>query len=52
MLPSADEEEKENLIAAVEKAWNHGIVVIAAAGNNGPGKNSVTVQASVKVSLR
>ncbi len=30
MLPSADEAEKENLIAAVEKAWNHGIVVIAA----------------------
>lgn len=48
MLPSADEEEKENLIAAVEKAWNHGIVVIAAAGNNGPGKNSVTVTGQCK----
>lgn len=48
MLPSADEEEKENLIAAVEKAWNHGIVVIAAAGNNGPGKNSVTVPGQCK----
>ncbi len=48
MLPSADETEKENLIAAVEKAWNHGIVVIAAAGNNGPGKNSVTVPGQCK----
>ncbi len=43
MLPTADEEEKGNLTAAVEKAWNHGIVVVAAAGNNGPGKNSVTI---------
>lgn len=43
MLPTADREEKEHLTAAVEKAWSRGIVVIAAAGNNGPGKNSVTV---------
>ncbi|MCI8634646.1 MAG: S8 family peptidase [Eubacterium sp.] len=48
MLPTADEVEKENLIAAVEKAWNHGIVVIAAAGNNGPRKNSVTVPGQCK----
>lgn len=48
MLPTADEAEKENLIAAVEKAWNHGIVVIAAAGNNGPKKNSVTVPGQCK----
>ena len=32
----------------MEKAWNHGIVVIAAAGNNGPGKNSVTVPGQCK----
>ena len=48
MLPTADEAEKKNLIAAVEKAWNHGIVVVAAAGNNGPGKNSVTVPGQCK----
>ncbi len=43
MLPTADEAEKANLMLAVEKAWNSGIVVVAAAGNNGPKKNSVTV---------
>lgn len=48
MLPSADETEKSNLMNAVEKAWNHGIVVIAAAGNNGPGKNSVTIPGQCK----
>lgn len=48
MLPSADEAEKQNLMAAVEKAWNHGIVVVAAAGNNGPEKNSVTVPGQCK----
>ncbi|MCC8152593.1 MAG: S8 family peptidase [Lachnospiraceae bacterium] len=30
------------LISAVEKAWDSGIVVIAAAGNNGPGENTIT----------
>lgn len=48
MLPSADETEKRNLMSAVEKAWNHGIVVVAAAGNNGPGKNSVTIPGQCK----
>lgn len=48
MLPTADETEKENLIQAVEKAWNAGIVVVAAAGNNGPGKNTVTIPGQCK----
>ena len=48
MLPTADETEKENLILAVEKAWNSGIVVVAAAGNNGPGKNTVTIPGQCK----
>lgn len=48
MLPTADEEEKRNLMQAVEKAWNAGIVVVAAAGNNGPEKNSVTVPGQCK----
>ena len=48
MLPTADEAEKTHLMAAVEKAWKHGIVVVAAAGNNGPGKNSVTIPGQCK----
>lgn len=43
MLPTADEAEKKNLMSAAEEAWNRGIVVVAAAGNNGPAKNSVTI---------
>ncbi len=43
MLPSAKEEEKERLIGAMERAWQSGIVVVAAAGNNGPDAGSVTI---------
>lgn len=48
MLPSADPEEKESLLSAVQRAWNAGIVVVAAAGNNGPGKNTVTIPGQCK----
>lgn len=48
MLSTADEEEKQKLMQAVEKAWHHGIVVVAAAGNNGPGKNTVTIPGQCK----
>ncbi len=48
MLPTADEKEKISLIQAVEKAWNAGIVVVAAAGNNGPDENSVTIPGQCK----
>lgn len=48
MLPTADEAEKESLLRAVQRAWNAGIVVVAAAGNNGPGKNTVTIPGQCK----
>lgn len=48
MLPTADENEKKSLMQAVEKAWNAGIVVVAAAGNNGPKENSVTIPGQCK----
>lgn len=48
MLPTANEQEKSSLMQAVEKAWNAGIVVIAAAGNNGPEENTVTVPGQCK----
>ncbi|MCD8364232.1 MAG: S8 family peptidase, partial [Clostridiales bacterium] len=33
---------QKRLLTTVEKAWDSGIVVIAAAGNNGPGENTIT----------
>lgn len=43
MLTSAKKEERSRLIAAVEEVWDNGIVVIAAAGNNGPASGSITI---------
>lgn len=34
--------EKSILLNALEKAWDEGIIVVCAAGNNGPGAGSVT----------
>lgn len=48
MLPSADLAERQQLLQAVEKAWQAGIVVVAAAGNNGPDPGTVTVPGSSK----
>lgn len=43
MLPDAGKKEQMALLEAVERLWDAGIVVVAAAGNNGPKENTVTV---------
>lgn len=43
MLPNAGEREQQELLAAVDEAWDAGIFVVAAAGNNGPRENTVTI---------
>lgn len=36
-------EEYKKLNHAIDEAWKRGIVIVAAAGNNGPGENTVTL---------
>lgn len=43
MLPAAGFEEQRRLLEAVDMLWDEGIMVVAAAGNNGPKENSVTI---------
>ena len=43
MLPEAGKEEQTKLLEAVDRLWDEGIMVVAAAGNNGPKENSVTI---------
>lgn len=43
MLPSAGRKEQQELLDAVDDIWDRGIMVVAAAGNNGPKENSVTI---------
>lgn len=42
-LPNTDKEEEEKLLTAVEEMWDRGLVVVVAAGNYGPQKQSITV---------
>lgn len=43
MLATAREEEQNLLLATMEEVWDSGIVVVAAAGNNGPRESSITI---------
>lgn len=43
MLPSAGEREQKELLEAVDDIWKRGIMVVAAAGNNGPKDNTITI---------
>lgn len=43
MLPSAGAREQKELLEAVNDIWSRGIMVVAAAGNNGPKDNTVTI---------
>lgn len=43
MIKTAGEKEKRELLSAVDEVWDAGILVVTAAGNNGPKENTVTV---------
>ena len=43
MIQSAGRTEQRKLLDAVDEIWDSGIMVVTAAGNNGPGENSVTI---------
>lgn len=43
MLPNAGKTEQRELLEAVDRLWDEGVMVVAAAGNNGPGENTVTI---------
>lgn len=47
-VSTEDETEEEELVEAVERMWDSGLIVVAAAGNNGPGNGSVTAPGTSK----
>lgn len=42
MFPRTGAEDKNRLIESVERLWDEGLVVVTAAGNNGPGNGTIT----------
>ncbi len=42
-LPRAKKKEQDELLQAIDDLWDEGIMIITAAGNNGPDKRSITV---------
>jgi serine protease AprX len=42
-LPGAGDKEQEQIVGMLEQLWDEGVVVVTAAGNNGPREGSVTV---------
>jgi serine protease AprX len=42
-LPGAGDREQEQILALLEQLWDEGVVIVTAAGNNGPREGSVTV---------
>lgn len=42
-IPKKEQEEESTLVKGVNAVWDNGIVVVVAAGNNGPAPGSVTV---------
>lgn len=43
LISRVEHELQAALLDAVEMAWDHGIVIVCAAGNNGPNRGSVTI---------
>lgn len=47
-VPDHDVQEEKQLNRQVEQLWDAGIVVVAAAGNSGPDRNSITAPGNCK----
>ncbi len=43
MLPQSKGREREQLLEAVDRMWDSGVFIVAAAGNSGPASSSVTI---------